>query len=47
MQNLIIKFRQSHITLEKPGYLSENLKTLTSSNYHFLFCLDLELSIKV
>ena len=33
MQNPIQKFRQSSIVLEKPGILSENLKTLTSSNY--------------
>ena len=33
MQNNIHKFRQSSIVFEKPGTLSENLKTLTSSNY--------------
>ena len=33
MQNGIEKFRQSSIIFEKPGILSENLKTLTSSNY--------------
>ena len=33
MQNPIEKFRQSSIVFEKPGILSENLKTLTSSNY--------------
>ena len=33
MQNPIQKFRQSSIVFEKPGVLSENLKTLTSSNY--------------
>ena len=33
MQNPIQKFRQSSIVSEKPGILSENLKTLTSSNY--------------
>ena len=33
MQNTIQKFRQSCIVFEKPGILSENLKTLTSSNY--------------
>ena len=27
------KFRQSSIVFEKPGILSEHLKTLTSSNY--------------
>ena len=33
MQNPIQEFRQSSIVFEKPGILSENLKTLTSSNY--------------
>ena len=33
MQNAIQKFRQSSIVFEKPGILSGNLKTLTSSNY--------------
>ena len=33
MENAIQKFRQSSIVFEKPGILSENLKTLTSSNY--------------
>ena len=33
MQNTIQKFRQSSMIFEKPGILSENLKTLTSSNY--------------
>ena len=33
MQNAIQKFRQSSINFEKPVILSENLKTLTSSNY--------------
>ena len=33
MQNPIQKFRQSSIVFEKPGILSENLKTVTSSNY--------------
>ena len=28
------KFRQSSIVFEKPGFLSEKLKTLTSSNYY-------------
>ena len=32
MQNPIQKFRQSSIVFEKPGILSENLKTLTNSN---------------
>ena len=34
MQNPIQKFRQSSIVFEKPGILSEKLKTLTSSIYH-------------
>ena len=33
MQNAIQKFRQNSIVFEEPGILSENLKTLTSSNY--------------
>ena len=33
MQNTIQKFRQSSFVFEKPGILSENLKTLTISNY--------------
>ena len=33
MQNAVQKFKQSSIVFEKPGILSENLKTLTSSNY--------------
>ena len=33
MQNTMQKFRPNAIALEKPGILSENLKTLTSSNY--------------
>ena len=33
MQNPKQKFRQSSIVFEKPGILSEELKTLTSSNY--------------
>ena len=33
MQNPTQKFRQSSIVFEKPGILSENLRTLTSSNY--------------
>ena len=34
MQNLIPKLKQRSIIFKKPGFLSENLKTLTSSNYH-------------
>ena len=33
MQYPIQKFRQSSIVFEKPGILSQNLKTLTSYNY--------------
>ena len=33
MQNAIQKFKHSSIAFEKPDILSENLKTLTSSNY--------------
>ena len=33
MQNPIQKFRQNFIVFEKPGILSENVITLTSSNY--------------
>ena len=33
MQNPVQKFRQNSIVFEKPDILSENLKTLTSSNY--------------
>ena len=33
MQKTLQKFRQSSLVFEKPGILSENLKTLTSSNY--------------
>ena len=33
MQNPIQKFRQSSIVFEKPRILSENLNTMTSSNY--------------
>ena len=33
MQNRIEKFRQSSIDFKKPGNLSENLRTLMSSNY--------------
>ena len=34
MQNPIQQFTQSSIIFEKPGNLSEKLKTLTSSDYH-------------
>ena len=33
MEDPIKKFRQNSIVFEKPSNLSENLKTLTSSNY--------------
>ena len=40
MQNLIPKFSQNSIISEKPGYFSEKLKALASSNYHrnLFFC---------
>ena len=39
MQNPTLKFRQSSYNSEKPGYLSEKLKTLTSSTAEFnIFC---------
>ena len=34
MRNPIKKFRQKSIVFEKPGFLPEKLKTLTSSSYH-------------
>ena len=34
MQNPIAKFKQSSIISKEPGYLSEKLRILTSSNYH-------------
>ena len=34
MQNLIQKITQNSIVFEKPGILSEQLETLSSSNYH-------------
>ena len=34
MENALCKFRQSSIISEEPGYLSEKLKTLTSSSYY-------------
>ena len=34
MRNPVKKFRQSPTVFDKPGFLSEKLKTLTSSNYH-------------
>ena len=33
MQNTLQNLRQSSIIFKKPGILSENLKTLTTSNY--------------
>ena len=32
--NPILKLRHRSIISKKPGFLSEKLKTLTSSNYH-------------
>ena len=46
MQNTIQKFRQSSIVFEKPGILSENLKSLTSSNYPTVQFLLLKLQIR-
>ena len=46
MQNPIQKFRQSSIVFEKPGILSEDLKTLTSSNYPTVQYFLLELSTR-
>ena len=37
MQNLIPKFSQNSIISEKPGYFSEKLKALASSNYNRSF----------
>ena len=34
MQNAIPKLRATSMISEKPGYVSEKLKTLASSNYH-------------
>ena len=34
IQSSIPKFRQNPIISEKPDYLTEKLKTLTSFNYH-------------
>ena len=48
MQNHKQKFRQGSIVFERPGLLSENLKTdkLQLSTL-FLFCLDLNLFAKI
>ena len=43
MQNLIQKFRQRSTVFEKPGILSENSLTLTSSNYVTVQCFLLKL----
>ena len=34
MRNLIPKLRQTSIISEKPGFLSEKLKALSSTSYH-------------
>ena len=34
MQNFLQKFRRRSIVFEKPGFLFESLKNVTSSNYH-------------
>ena len=36
-QNSAQKFRQSSIVFEKPGILSEKLKTLTRFNEHWVY----------
>ena len=46
MQNAIQKFRQSSIVFEKPGILSGNLETLTSSNYPIVQYFLLKLRIR-
>ena len=43
MQNSLPKLRQTSPISKKPGFLSERLKILTSSNYHRefnIFCLN-------
>ena len=37
MQNPLLKFRESSIISEKPGYLPGKLKTLTSSKHHRIY----------
>ena len=37
MQNPLLKFGQNSIISDKPGILSEKLKTLMSSNYHRVY----------
>ena len=44
MQNPKWKIRKSSIVFEKPSILSENLKILTSSNYHRAQCFLLKLN---
>ena len=46
MPNLIPKCGQNFIISRKPGYLSEKLKTLTSSNYHRVEYLQLKFSTR-
>ena len=43
MQNLIPKLRQTSIISKKPDFLSEKLKTLTSSKYHRFYYFWLKL----
>ena len=43
MQDTIQKFRQSSIVFERPSILSENLKTLMSSNYPAVHYFSLKL----
>ena len=46
MQNTIQKFRQSSTVFEKPGILSKNLNTLTSSNFPTVQYILLKLRIR-
>ena len=41
MQNTIPKFKKSSVISEKPGYLSQKLKTLTTMHFH-IFCWNFE-----
>ena len=43
MDNPTQKFRQGSIVFDKPGILSQKLKTLTSSKYLIFFCWNLHM----
>ena len=45
MQNPIPNLRQDSIISKKPGYFSEKLKTLMSSNYHRVYIVLLKFCI--